>query len=904
MRLHNLFSIILLVLLSVSAFAQSEFPKKITSVEGITEYQLENGQKVLLFPDPSKQTITVNITYLVGSRHEAYGETGMAHLLEHLVFKGTPDHPDVPKELSDHGARPNGTTWFDRTNYFETFAATEENLKWALDLESDRMINSFISADDLESEMTVVRNEYESGENFPSSVLYKRLLAAAYQWHNYGNTTIGARSDIENVYIDRLQTFYKKYYQPDNSVLLIGGKIDEEKTLKLVQEYFGDIPRPERKLIPTYTVEPTQDGGRFVTLRRTGDIQGLACMYHTSSGIHPDASVLQVMMRALTTQPSGRLYKNLVETKMASNLYGYKQALREPGFVYIYMDVQKDKSLDEAQDILMSTLDSLKAKPLTKAEVDRAKAEIIRSIELALTNTERIGLTMSEFIAMGDWRMFFINRDRIEKVTAEDVARVAEYYLKPSNCTVGHFIPEEKPDRVEIPPSPDVESLVTDYKGREVLDQGEAFDPSPTNIQSRTIIGQLQNDMRYSILSKDTKGNVVNAHIGIRFGDVNSLKGKRTVASITPAMLSMGTSTKSRQEIQDLFDKYKAQVNFYGNAGKSFIRIQTTNENFEKVLSLSLEILKDPSFPQNEFETLIQQRIASIENFKSEPFSKANTSLSKHMKVYPKDHISYVESPEESIDNLKALTIDEVKAFHKEFYGGGSNSTITIVGEFGDEVAKEIVIKELGDWRKGKPYTRPPLDVFEGESLNDEIKTPDKTNAVFMVRSEIKMQDNHPDYPALYVGNYLLGGGFLSSRLATRIRQKDGLSYGVGSFFSADGAEPSATFGAQAIYNPDNKDKVEQAFFEEIQKVIDDGFTQEELDAAIIGILQNNLVNRAQDDYLLTILNNNMMYERDMEYYAKFDKDIGSLTLDKVNDAFKKYIKPERFCVVKAGDFK
>ncbi|HYG18317.1 MAG TPA: pitrilysin family protein, partial [Ohtaekwangia sp.] len=205
-------------------------PVKVTTVEGITEYRLQNGLRVLLFPDPSKQTITVNVTYLVGSKHENYGETGMAHLLEHLVFKGTPKHPNIPQELTEHGARPNGTTWVDRTNYFETFSATEENLKWALDLEADRMVNSFISKKDLDSEMTVVRNEFESGENSPYRVLMQRVMSTAYLWHNYGKSTIGSKADLENVPIERLQAFYRKYYQPDNAVVTVVGKIDEAKT--------------------------------------------------------------------------------------------------------------------------------------------------------------------------------------------------------------------------------------------------------------------------------------------------------------------------------------------------------------------------------------------------------------------------------------------------------------------------------------------------------------------------------------------------------------------------------------------------------------------------------------------------------------------------------------------------
>ena len=316
-------SVTLLLLLSLLPAHAAQAPvalpgvERITSVEGINEYRLPNGLRVLLFPDPSKPTVTVNITYLVGSKHENYGETGMAHLLEHLLFKGSTKHTNVPKELQDHGSRPNGTTWFDRTNYFETFQASDANLEWALDLEADRMVNSFVAKKDLDSEMTVVRNEYESGENSPMNVLQERVMSAAYLWHNYGKSTIGARSDIENVPIDRLQAFYRNYYQPDNAILLVAGKIDEGKTLGLINRDFGGIPRPQRVLQPNYTTEPVQDGERSVTLRRVGDVQGVVAAYHIPAGSHPDFAALDMAAEILADSPSGRLYKALVETKKA-----------------------------------------------------------------------------------------------------------------------------------------------------------------------------------------------------------------------------------------------------------------------------------------------------------------------------------------------------------------------------------------------------------------------------------------------------------------------------------------------------------------------------------------------------------------------------------------------------------
>src|SRR5215813_9296916 len=277
--------------------------ERVTSVEGITEYRLANGLRVLLFSDQSKQTATVNVTYLVGSRHENYGETGMAHLLEHLMFKGAPKHQNIPQELTEHGSRPNGSTTWDRTNYFETFAANDANLEWALDLEADRMVNSFIAKKDLDSEMTVVRNEMEIGENSPFRVSLKRMLGAAYDWHGYSKDTIGAQSDVENVPIDRLQAFYHKYYQPDNAVLMIAGKFDVTKALSLIAKDFGAIPRPTRTLPPIYTVEPTQDGERSVTIRRVGDTQIILAGYHIPAGAHPDCAAIDVISSILGDTP-------------------------------------------------------------------------------------------------------------------------------------------------------------------------------------------------------------------------------------------------------------------------------------------------------------------------------------------------------------------------------------------------------------------------------------------------------------------------------------------------------------------------------------------------------------------------------------------------------------------------
>jgi zinc protease len=882
--------------------ASIEAPIKMTSVEGITEYRLANGLKVLLFPDQSKQTITVNITYMVGSKHESYGETGMAHLLEHMVFKGTPKHPDIPKELTEHGARPNGTTWVDRTNYYETFNATEENLKWALDLEADRMVNSYIAKKDLDSEMTVVRNEFESGENDPFSILMERVMSTAFLWHNYGKSTIGSKADLENVPIENLQAFYRKYYQPDNAILLVAGKFDEAKTLELITQYFGQIPRPTRAINKTYTLDPVQDGERSVVLKRVGDVQLAMAAYHIPAGSHSDYPAVEVLASVLGSRPSGRLNKALVDTKKASSAGAFSFQWKEPGLLMAYAEVLKENSLEDAKTSMLKALDETASTSPTKEEVERAKNEILKQIELSFNSSERIGLELSEYIGMGDWRLLFLSRDRIKEVTVLDVKRVAQQYLKPDNRTVGVFIPTEKPERSEIPGVPDVDAMVKDYKGNQTIAQGEAFDPSPANIEARTVRADLPNGMKMAMLSKKTRGEAVEVRITLRFGDEQSLQNKATAAQYAASMLNKGTSKRTRQQIKDEFDRLKANVSIGGGATQAFVNITTTRPNLMETLNLVAEIVKDPAFPVDEFEKAKAEELAAIESQRSEPQAIAFTRIQRHTTPYPKSDPRYVGTFDEDIADLKVLTTDEVKKFYKDFYGF-NNATMSIVGDFDPTELKALTTKLFGDWKSAQPYSRIVSKAIPVKTINESIETPDKANAFFVSAYNFDFSDSHPDYPAMVMGNFMLGGGFLNSRLATRIRQKEGLSYGVGSQFSAGTLDQVGSFFAYAIYAPENVEKLEAAYKEEITKVVNEGFTAEEIAAAKSGWSQSRTVTRAQDGSLAGTLNNYLFIKRDLTWDAGFEKRVMELTPEQINAAMKKHLKLESMNIIKAGDF-
>jgi len=876
------------------------------TVEGITEYRLPNGLRVLLFPDASKPTTTVNITYLVGSRHEGYGETGMAHLLEHMLFKGTPRHRNIPQELTEHGASPNGTTWLDRTNYFETFASTDTNLVWALDLEADRMVNSYVAKKDLETEFTVVRNEFELGENDPSGVLEERVLSTAFLWHNYGHSTIGARSDIEHVPIERLQAFYRKYYQPDNAMLVVAGKFDEKRALQLIEQKFGRIPRPKRDgvmlLYPTYTVEPTQDGERSVTLRRVGDVQVVMAAFHVPAGSHEDFPAVEVLTQVLGSAPSGRLYKALVETRKAASATAYDYRMREPYALIASAEVRKEDDLKAAELAMRQAIEEVVTRPATAEEVERAKTNLLKQIELTLNSSSRVGLQLTEWAAIGDWRMMFLHRDRIKAVTPADVQRVAAAYLKPSNMTLGEFIPTEKPDRAEIPPTPDVLALVKDYRGDTARVEGEAFDPSPDNIDNRTSRTTLANGLKVALLPKRTRGQTVNATLNLRLGSLQTAMNKAAIGDLTADLLMRGTRSKSRQEIKDAFDRLKAQVSIFGGPTSVRVGIETIRPNFPDVLRLVAEVLREPALDGKEFDELKQENLAGLEQQKSEPTSLASVAFGRYLNPWPKGDPRYTPTIEEQVADYTAATVEEVRKFYAELYGA-STGELSIVGDFDPQETLTLAGSLLGTWNSPQQFERVPAEYKDVAATSITIETPDKANAFFLAGMNLPIRDDDDDYPALVLGNYMLGGGFLNSRLAVRIRQKEGISYGVGSGLGASSLDKSGRFTTYAIYAPENAQRLEAAFKEEIDRVLKDGFTAEEVEKARAGWLQSRQVGRAQDAQLAGALGNGLYLNRKLGWDAEFEHRVSALTPQAINDAMRKYIDPSKLTIVKAGDF-
>jgi zinc protease len=882
--------------------------KKITTVEGISEYRLDNGVRILLFPDSSSSKVTVNCTVLVGSRHEGYGETGMAHLLEHMLFKGTRLYPkptDIPTAMKNRGANFNASTSDDRTNYYEILNAGDDNLEFALRLEADRLVNSFIRREDLASEMTVVRNEFEQGENDPQMILWQRMLAVAYEWHNYGKSTIGNRRDIERVPIEKLQAFYRHYYQPDNIVLIAAGNFKEEKALALITKYFGALKKPDRVLGSTYTEEPAQDGERSVVLRRVGTVGLVGTVYHVPAAAHPDCAALYVLSQVLSAQPSGRLYKDLVEqNKKFSSVFAGSQPMHDPGAFIVMGAVEGKTPVESARDALLGAIDKACKSEIRGEEVERAKVHAKSVWKSMMSRSEMVAMQLSEWAARGDWRLMFLNRDRIAKVTPADVRRVAREYLTETNRTVGLYIPSKEAQRAAIPETPDIAKLVRDYKSSEVISRGEFFDPTVANIEKHVQSSQLSSGVKTALLPRKTRDERVTIRLALHYGNADSLKGHTSASQFLAPMMVRGTKKHSRQELVDELNRLEAAINEGGIIGDATFSISCKRKTLPQVLALLTEILREPVFPENEFNVLKREIRERYEESKTEPHPLAVRAMRRTLSPYPPEDVRYTPTFEESLARLDAVTIDEVRKLYAEQLGG-QHGELVAVGDFDPATIVQPMEAALRDWKAAvsfKRIERPLRDDIRAARV--AIETPDKESAVYLAATAMPMKDTDPDHAALTMANYILGGGILSSRLADRARQQLGLSYSVGSAFNADAQDKYALLQILATCKPDKIDELDKAVLEEVEKMRKVGVAETELREGKKAYLAALKQARGDDGQLASTLRSELEVGRSIAYYGDLEKKIAALTVEEVNNAFRKHIDPKKLVTIRAGDFK
>ncbi|WP_312822340.1 pitrilysin family protein [Epilithonimonas sp.] len=884
---------------------KAETPKFISNTEGIKEYSLSNGMKVLLISDASQSNAVINIVYNVGSKHEGYGEKGMAHLLEHMLFKSTKKLGDIKKMLSDKGGNANGTTYYDRTNYYEVFPSNDDNLKWFLEMEADRMVNATILQSDLDKEFSVVRNEFEIGENSPSGVLMERIMSTAFLWHNYGNSTIGSKEDVERVKAVTLRKFYEKYYQPDNATLIVAGKFDEKKALDYIAQYFSTIAKPARVLETPYTVEPAQDGERFVELKRSGDSKVVGALYHTAPFADKDYAALDALQEILTADPSGYLYKAMIDSHKAASIYAYQPTVRDASFMYFGLDVPADKDIKATENDFRAVLDKVGTTKYTEQDVARAKAKLLKQIENVKNNTIGYAINLTEIVGAGSYKLNFLYRDAVEKLTVADVQRVAEKYFRTNNRTVGVFIPAKDEVRVKNIEytNEQIASLTDNYKGRALEKEAAPFEASIKNLKANLTEGKLSNGIKYGLIKKDIKGGKVLGSFKFPVSNAKDLNGKSDVGSLMAQVLKTGTKTHTKEQIQDMLDQWKSNINFGFSGQTLFVNFSTYKDSLPKVTALIKEILTESTFPEAELTKTINEYNTYLESSLNDPQSIAFTEIEKITENYPKESIYYTASIQEQIDNNKKVKREQLVDFYNKILGG-NNGVGSVIGDVDSKTVAGLLESTFGKWNSKSTYEYIKPELFVTKKQDKEYLTPDKENGAAVGKISFSMDRKSPDYPAFVIANEMLGsGGFLTARIPTRLREKEGISYGAGSFVNVPIDNNVASWSWYAFFNPTKKDAVDKALKEEVNKAVKDGFTEEEFKSNLTSWLNSRKTGLGNDNTLMGLVNSQLQYGQSLDEYDALEAKVSALKVSQVNDVLRKYISEDKLTSVFAGDF-
>jgi len=689
---------------------------------------------------------------------------------------------------------------------------------------------------------------------------------------------------------------------------MVAGKFDEAKALQYIQDYFSVIPKPTRKLDEVFTVEPPQDGEKFVEVRRAGDSKNIGAMYHTASYADKDYAALDALVLILTSDPSGYLYKSLVETKMVASVWAYQPEVRDASFMYFGFDIPNEKNIETTRTSILAELNKISTIAYTQEDLNRAKAKLLKDLENKRNNTIGLAIGLTEIIGAGDYRLFFLYRDNVENLSLQDIERVAKKYFLANNRTVGTFIPSKDEVRVKSNEilNADIASMVKDYKGKAAVADAAPFEATIANLKKNYSEGKISNGLKYGIINKEIKGKKVSVSITLPVANEKDLSGKGTIGAMAAALMSAGTKSMTKEQIKDKLDALKSSV-YIGFSGQNIsINISTYKESYDQTMEIVRQIIEEPVFPQNELDKMIIEYVTYYESQLNDPQALAFTEISRLTSNYPKTSIFYTASFQEIIDELKAVKRDQLVAFYTNIMGA-NNGYATIIGMNDNTKIANSLEKVLGKWNSKSKYTK-AYPTFTATKSEDKVfQIDDKENAAVVGAINLKINRYSSDYPAFVFANEILGsGGFMSARIPTRLREKEGISYGAASFVNAS-ADPKNDVGVwmyYAFYNPTKREAVETAAKDELTKIIKDGVTEEEMKANKSSWASSRLTNLGSDSYLVGLSNSYLNLGVSFEEFDKLNAQIQQLKAAEVNAAIKKYLSLEKMTSVYTGDFK
>ncbi len=870
------------------------------------EYRLDaNGLQVLLLPEHSSPTLTFMVTYRVGSKNEVTGSTGATHILEHLMFKGTSQRDrskgnNVDQLLERTGARYNATTWLDRTNYYENLGS--DQLATVVEMEADRMRNLLLRDEDRRPEMTVVRNEFERGENSPVQALYKEIYQAAFVAHPYHHSTIGHRSDIEKVSIEKLRDFYDTYYWPNNATVSIIGDFQPAEALLLVKKSFGVYPKSSKPIPAVYTEEPAQTGPRRVTVKRAGQLGVVAIAHKIPAATHADYAAVTLLSAILADGKNSRLYKAVTDKNLATEVEADAGFNSDPTLHILFAPLAPGVKHDEVEKVILQEIERLKTDGVSDIELKAAIAKTLADAAFKRDGSFAIAGSLNECIAAGDWSLFYSLDDATQKVTTADIQRVARLYLNEDQSTTGWFVAlaagggaaaKAKASRAgapyyyRTPGSSSAAEVPALPGGVPVGDTGARIAPNAKMMKLAGI----------DVIAYPTGvKNVVSVRASLPAGKGSGVGGNPSIPTLTGMLLDQGTRKQDKFSIAEKLEAVGASIEFRVGTDLLEISAKSLSKDVPLLISLIAEQLRMPAFSVEEFSKAKKQYAGSLKRSLENTDFRAGDSFSRA--VYPVGHPNRHPAPEELLAAIEAARIEDVIAFHQTYYGP-QQMTLVMVGDLDLDRFPAQIVQSFAGWQGGMKAVRGEFQELGNVSKSQEVMIADKTSVSIVLGQSSGLQYKAPDYQALRLGTAILGSGF-TGRLMANVRDKEGLTYDVGARLGNDMFH-AGDWKITASFAPAMLDQGIASTRRQFALWYDRGVTADEVEARKSSLIGSFKVDLATSDGMAGALLTAVNRGYSVNWLDDFPVHVKALTLEQVNAAIRKYLKPDQMILVKAG---
>lgn len=868
---------------------EAAVPKAEAEAGGFASYRLANGFKIILAPFPSAASVRVELLVKTGSKQEGYGETGMAHLLEHMLFKSAGPRADLKRDLTALGATWNGTTSTDRTNYFEVVAAEPEKVDEVLRLEADRFIRASFTKAHLTSEMTVVRNELERNDNDPGSVVMRALQRQSYFWHGYGRPTIGARSDIEDAPFEALQAFHRKHYRPDNAALIVTGNFDAQRVLALASRLFAEARNPAEPKPATWTrEEPRAVINRSELFLPAGTT--IAASGWKLPGMR-DRSLyaFDLGVSAICAQDWGSLRKDLVlERKLAVSARCGAQFQPDYSLLVGSASAGKDADAEALGRALREHLETAARQGITQEQLERARQAELNGYERLASNHESVASLLSRAEVAGDWRLFFWQRDRARDVTLEEVNAALRKWVVPTNRADVLLRHGDQPEVPAWTAAPAAQELVAGGQWPALAEVSDPIPGSAAELGRATTRIPLDGEAaKAALIARKTQGKLAWISLNNDYGNVQALSGRRVACNFGSSLLAYGGGGLDRDQLDARLEALQAQWSL--SLGE--ITLEVPRKNAEAALDILLSAWASPSLPKNEFERLKAATVARLEAALKDPAAVAANQATLRFDNYPDGHPNQPWPLDRQLAAVRATTYEQTRQCVADLHGI-ANVRLAAVGDFTPNDVQAIWGKVARLPKSPVPYERireeaAPTAVDTAPIV---VRMPAKPNASVVGQALLPITDDSPDFPALRIAAKVLGGD-ADSRIWQRLREKEGLAYGAGVSLAGRSFDPRSSFRLQASAASPQADAALASLKAELERALQDGFSEQEVERAKRTWLEERKTGLRSEKGFVGVLSAGLENGHDYAWIAQYDAQISRLSAAEVTAVFRKYLQ-------------